>query len=220
MLIGTITTNTQVIVGEIQQVGARGYSAYQLALMDGFVGTYEQWRDSLKGDQGDPVPVANTLGQSETIAVSQKLLTDTVDVMQSDNAQAVQRAETAAGNAEGFATTAGQQAGLASGYAAAASVSETQADLYAGEALNQAALADTARQLAQAGATTATTQAGLADDARELAQTAATTATTQAGLALDYKEATELAASGVDAKILVLQTEIEDVLDIINGEQP
>lgn len=30
----------------------------------------------------------------------------------------------------------------------------------------------------------------------------------------------ESAASGVDAKVLVLQTEIEQVLDIINGEQP
>lgn len=45
-------------------------------------------------------------------------------------------------------------------------------------------------------------------------------ASRDAGLSLSDKEATELAASGVAAQVLVLQTEIEQVLDIINGEQP
>lgn len=31
---------------------------------------------ALKGDKGDPVPITSTLGQSETEAVSQKLLSD------------------------------------------------------------------------------------------------------------------------------------------------
>ncbi|MFK4001702.1 hypothetical protein ACI2I3_10180 [Psychrobacter namhaensis] len=31
---------------------------------------------ALKGEQGDPVPITTTLGQSDTQAVSQKLLTD------------------------------------------------------------------------------------------------------------------------------------------------
>lgn len=36
---------------------------------------------ALKGDKGDPVPITTTLGQSQTQAVSQKLLTDKINDM-------------------------------------------------------------------------------------------------------------------------------------------
>ena len=35
----------------------------------------------IKGDKGDPVPITTTLGQSQTQAVSQKLLTDKINDM-------------------------------------------------------------------------------------------------------------------------------------------
>lgn len=77
-------------------------------------------------------------------------------------------------------------------------------------AVLQAALEVEANTLAvsQAMPTVATAIVSAADASRD------------AGLSLSYKEATELAASGVAAQVLVLQTEIEQVLDIINGEQP
>lgn len=61
--------------------GTNGKTAYQIAQDNGFTGTQKEWLASLKGakgDKGDPVPVAQVLGQSTTDAVSQKLLTDTV----------------------------------------------------------------------------------------------------------------------------------------------
>ena len=35
-----------------KEVGGRGYSAYEIALQHGYVGTEEQWLDSLVGPQG------------------------------------------------------------------------------------------------------------------------------------------------------------------------
>ena len=52
--------------GEVYAVGERGYSAYEIALQNGYVGTEEEWLESLKGDKGDPgegVPTGGTAGQ-------------------------------------------------------------------------------------------------------------------------------------------------------------
>lgn len=40
--------------GYLYLLGARGYSAYEVAVQNGFVGTEEEWLASLKGDKGDP----------------------------------------------------------------------------------------------------------------------------------------------------------------------
>lgn len=39
--------------GYLYLLGARGYSAYEVAVQNGFVGTEEEWLASLKGDKGD-----------------------------------------------------------------------------------------------------------------------------------------------------------------------
>lgn len=39
--------------GQLYLTGARGYSAYEVAVQNGFVGTEEEWLASLKGDKGD-----------------------------------------------------------------------------------------------------------------------------------------------------------------------
>lgn len=73
-LIGTITTNTQVITGVVQEVGRQGYSAYELALLDGFVGTLQEWLESLKGRDGIAAVVQET-GTDTTLAMSQDAIT-------------------------------------------------------------------------------------------------------------------------------------------------
>lgn len=42
--------NTEPVV---YAVGARGYSAYEVAVQNGFIGTEQEWLDSLKGDAGE-----------------------------------------------------------------------------------------------------------------------------------------------------------------------
>lgn len=57
--------------GDKGEVGARGLQGEQ-----GLQGI-----QGIKGDKGDPVPITTTLGQSQTQAVSQKLLTDKINDM-------------------------------------------------------------------------------------------------------------------------------------------
>lgn len=106
----------------------------------------EQGDQGGQGDQGDPVPVANTLGQSETIAVSQKLLTDSIADMQQSNEAAVLEATRQAGLAGDSAviatdqaSTAADQAGLAADSEAAAEQAATIAATKADEASQSAA---------------------------------------------------------------------------------
>lgn len=40
--------------GQLYIVGSRGYSAYEVAVQNGFVGTEEEWLESLKGETGEP----------------------------------------------------------------------------------------------------------------------------------------------------------------------
>ncbi len=57
--------------GDKGEVGDRGLQGAQ-----GLQGI-----QGIKGDKGDPVPITTTLGQSQTQAVSQKLLTDKINDM-------------------------------------------------------------------------------------------------------------------------------------------
>ena len=51
---GNITNLTQSISGNIDGMrGARGYSAYEIAVQEGYVGTESEWIASLKGDTGE-----------------------------------------------------------------------------------------------------------------------------------------------------------------------
>lgn len=48
-------------LGQLYLTGARGYSAYEVAVQNGFVGTEEEWLDSLVGPQGEPGTPFNEL---------------------------------------------------------------------------------------------------------------------------------------------------------------
>ena len=61
-LYGSITNNSSIsgainpagdISGALSNPLARGASAYEIAVGNGYVGTEEQWLESLKGDKGD-----------------------------------------------------------------------------------------------------------------------------------------------------------------------
>ena len=61
-LYGSITNNSSIsgainpagdISGALSNPLARGASAYEIAVANGYVGTEEQWLESLKGDKGD-----------------------------------------------------------------------------------------------------------------------------------------------------------------------
>lgn len=47
------------LVGPTGNTGATGASAYQVAVSNGFIGTEEQWLESLVGPKGDPGDIAN-----------------------------------------------------------------------------------------------------------------------------------------------------------------
>ena len=50
-----INTNVSNIDVEMAQAGPQGFSAYQVAVKNGFVGSEQEWLDSLVGEQGDSV---------------------------------------------------------------------------------------------------------------------------------------------------------------------
>ena len=174
--------------------GDTGLSAYELDVENGFKGDYNAWRASLIGP---PVPVAGELGQSTDLAVSQKLLTDTVGVMQQANSEAVDAATLAAQHSHQSATTAGQQAGIATDKANAAAQVEQSVNQ---SVLDISALASTATE--QAGiATTKANSAALVElsvnqSALHIAELA-DIATTKAGEASDSAGAAAQTAAGV-----------------------
>lgn len=47
------------LLGPTGNTGATGASAYEVAVADGFIGTEEQWLESLVGPKGDPGDIAN-----------------------------------------------------------------------------------------------------------------------------------------------------------------
>lgn len=53
-LTGEINSTMQTIDGSIDGMrGARGYSAYEIAVQEGYVGTKTEWLASLRGDTGE-----------------------------------------------------------------------------------------------------------------------------------------------------------------------
>ena len=82
--------NKEVLRFYFSDVGERGLSAYELAVTNGFSGTLDEWLESLVGP---PVPVAQELGDDPDLAVSQKLLKDSIDSMEFNSSEAVSEAE-------------------------------------------------------------------------------------------------------------------------------
>lgn len=52
--------------------GSRGFSAYEIAVLNGFTGTEEEWLASLKGDKGDTGPAS--IGEEQIKSLFQELL--------------------------------------------------------------------------------------------------------------------------------------------------
>ena len=48
-----ISTNSEILTGTLNGELVRGFSAYDIAVENGFVGTPEEWLAFLKGDKGD-----------------------------------------------------------------------------------------------------------------------------------------------------------------------
>lgn len=174
--------------------GDTGLSAYELDVENGFKGDYNAWRASLIGP---PVPVAGELGQSTDLAVSQKLLTDSIADMEQSNEAAVTEATHHAGLAGDSAGIAAIRAGESAQSAQAAGQYAITATDQAGIATTKAGLAANSQVAAEQAATIATTKAGLASssaglaaDSQVAAEQAATIAATKAG---------EASSSAVDA---------------------
>lgn len=52
-LSGTLQNGTKTLTGKLHNSVLRGYSAYEVAVSNGYEGTEEEWLASLKGDKGD-----------------------------------------------------------------------------------------------------------------------------------------------------------------------
>lgn len=139
------------------QAPANGLSAYEIAVLDGFQGTEEEWLASLKQPAVDAAEEAGKAAQSATDAAG--------------------KADTAAGNADKAAKAATKAAGSAT--EAAAQATEAAGD--AGNAASAATQAATAAIQAASGADSAknaaTKAAGAASQAAETANEAAKAAT-------------------------------------------
>lgn len=55
-----INTNVSNIDVEVEKAGPQGLSAYQVAVKNGFVGTEQEWLDSLVGEKGEKGDTGNT----------------------------------------------------------------------------------------------------------------------------------------------------------------
>lgn len=75
-----IEETVRTVVLEIKHMGpagARGFSAYDVAVMSGFVGTEAEWLESLKGAQGEPgVTTVSNLVNETLIGVPDQVLLD------------------------------------------------------------------------------------------------------------------------------------------------
>lgn len=89
----------------------------------------ERGLQGFKGDQGPPVPVAHELGDDPGIAVSQKLLTDSIADMEQSNEAAVMEATHQAGFAAIKADEAFQSAQAAAQSAAQAEQTKTEVEV-------------------------------------------------------------------------------------------
>lgn len=67
----------QLTLGGGGEKGERGYSAYEIAVQHGYVGTEEEWLASLKGEQGDPGQTGQT-GPSGSDGYSPQVSTESI----------------------------------------------------------------------------------------------------------------------------------------------
>lgn len=171
----------------------------------------ERGLQGFKGDQGPPVPVAHELGDDPDLAVSQKLLTDSIADMEQGNEAAVMEAAQQAGLAGEYATIATEQAGIAASIAGESAQSAQAAGQYAVTATEQAGIAATKAGEASSSASDAASQAGLAADSEAAAEQAATIATTKAD------EASQSAQAAAQSATQAEET-LDDKVDKVAGK--
>lgn len=174
-----------------------GYSAYQIALQNGFVGTEQEWLDSLKQPAVDAAEVALEAAETATQAADSATEAAVLANQQAANAQS-------AGN---YATQAGQ-------YAVAAGDAATEA---AGDANSSAISATQAAEEATTAATSANQAAIEADQASTAANQAATTANTAADNATTAAQSANEAAEGVGQAIQDTENATQAAILATNG---
>lgn len=144
--------------------GERGFSAYEIAVKNGYVGTVEEWVESLKMKYSDlteseiaelQLP-ATQAAQSLTTQVNEKLGQADTAIQNAETATA--NANTAKNNADTATSNANQAADLANQKAELAGTAAGNANSKAQLAGEKAGLADTAAQNAQQVANTYATE--------------------------------------------------------------
>lgn len=143
--------------------GPQGYSAYEVAVREGFAGTEAEWLESLHGRDGVLTP---ELAEARDQAV-----------------QAASGAAASASAAQGYASTASDAADAASQSADAAAASSSVAVGSATTASNAATTASNAADTATSAATAASGSASAAAASESAASGSATTATGAASTA-------------------------------------
>lgn len=202
---------------------ANGLSAYEIAVKEGFVGTEEEWIESLKqpaidaaaradaaakaaneaADSANKAATsANSAADKATAAATAANDAATKAENAGDDASAAATAATAAATAANAAAQAATAAASSATAAAqAASTAAGKANTAAGNADRAAGSADMAAKNAQAAANTANTAADAADKAAKAAQTATEAATAAAKAANDAAQAAIDALATIDKKI-------------------
>lgn len=145
------------------QAPANGLSAYEIAVLDGFQGTEEEWLASLKQPAVDAAEEADKAAQSATDAAGKA---DTAAGSANQAAEAATQAADGATEAAAHATEAAGEAGKAASAATEAATLANQAASGANSAKNAA---NEAAQDASQAAETANEAAKAADDAASAA---------------------------------------------------
>lgn len=181
----------EVLRFHFSDVGESGLSAYELAVASGFVGTVDEWLESLVGP---PVPVAQELGDDPNLAVSQKLLKDSISSMEEANSIVIGEAQLAANAAKASETAAGESATEAKGSQDAAKTSETNAGKSATAAKlseTNSSESETAAKVSQNAAKASETAAQLYETNAASSQEAATLSETNAKASEDASKLSE-----------------------------
>lgn len=162
--------NDALVFGEKGDKGNNGDSAYVVAVLNGFIGTEEEWLESLKQPAIDAAEEATRAAENA----------DSKATLANDATTAANTATTAANSAAGSANSAATSANNA---ATGANTARDGANSAATNANNKAALADAATIAANQATTNTNTAITGANTARDAANLAATNANSKATLA-------------------------------------
>jgi hypothetical protein len=188
--------------------GAQGLSAYQIAVNEGFVGTEEQWIESLKGEQGDPYESAAAQAATEAArdaAISAKNVAvssaDSAEQSETNAAVSAQSALQSKNEASAFALTATTKANEAAASASAALTSANNAEDAYDQTVAAAIQADQSAISSAASATSANNSKISAASSEANSLNSANSATVSANSASSYSlSAAASAASAANSQ--------------------